>query len=195
MVHTGAACNAIVLVKVCGVVIEGIELVLFVLAEPVLPAFNLVGAPLHRVGGVLQGIAFEAVDNAVARHAAVSINHLTGPEVFIAVGYAPFAVTLVVVGVVHLLAGYLGCLAQVAVPVDEEIVDHGPPVGQQYVFDVLMRIDEGGTECLACTDGILLFDSVGAVLLLGKFYGSSLTEQEVGGASYEGIAVTLGVGV
>ena len=146
---------------------KGGELVLLVLCQPVFPAADLVDAPLHAVGGIVEGIALQSVHDAVAGESISGGYLLAGPEGAVAVGLAPSGVALVVAGVVHQLAGHLHGLCGVVgvVHVYEEVVDQEFPVGNEYVLDVLVRIDEGGGELLAGAYALPLFQQEGAVAL------------------------------
>ena len=185
-----AAANGVVVYQILVLrVLNGIQLVCLVFSYLLLPYRYLVDVEIQ----VIIYLLISAVHYAVARHVVGGRLHLIAPP-WVSIGASPLGVTLVVLGVVHHLAGHLGTVGivpVVAIDVRQHIIDEGLPVGDEGMQDVILRIDEIGTKRLTDGDGVLLVYLVSAVTLLEDAHHTTLAELHVGCTADVGISVVL----
>ena len=153
-----------VVVDEATLVLEGFHLVLLVDFDDVAPVLNLVDGKFYLVVGMLVG----AVNHDVT-WASLGLVKLGFGPVAVAIGAAPFRVTLLVFGVVFHHAWHSFVIAifpVVAIHVLKTAADDGLPVGNEGLLDIFLRIGKVGAERFAQSNSLLGLDFVGAIRLL-----------------------------
>ena len=186
--HLCAAGDGIVLYQVA-LIIEGVELILFVVGDAVAPHLYLVDGIFYFVGDIR---IVGTVHSHIARVAVSSDKLFLGPRLVV-VGSAKLRVTGLVLRVVYHLAWYchsLSLIPVVAIDISlfELALDESLPVRNERVLDICLWEDELRVELLSYGDTILYVELIGAVVLLVDAKHASLAEEQVGGATDIGVA-------